>query len=58
MIFDSLYDVTIFFSKEDKGFIAKPSGFDTISAFGKTRKEALKELEKIMPDVLKIVAEE
>ena len=38
------YTIKIFFSEEDEGFIAIAEELDSISAFGKTEEEALKEL--------------
>ena len=40
------YTIKIFFSEEDEGFIALAEELDSISAFGKTEEEALKELKK------------
>ena len=38
------YTIKIFFSEEDEGYIAIAEELDSISAFGKTEEEALKEL--------------
>ena len=38
------YTIKIFFSEEDEGYIALAEELDSISAFGKTEEEALKEL--------------
>lgn len=38
------YTIKIFFSEEDEGYIATAEELDSISAFGKTEEEALKEL--------------
>lgn len=38
------YTIKIFFSEEDEGYIAIAEELDSISAFGKTGEEALKEL--------------
>lgn len=39
------YHVNIFYSEEDEGFIADIPDLEFCSAFGKTRKEALKQIE-------------
>ena len=38
------YTIKIFLSEEDEGYIAIAEELDSISAFGKTEEEALKEL--------------
>lgn len=38
------YTIKIFFSEEDEGYIAIAEELDSISSFGKTEEEALKEL--------------
>jgi predicted RNase H-like HicB family nuclease len=40
------YHINIFFSDEDGGYIADIPDLDACSAFGKTAKEALAEVEK------------
>lgn len=52
-----LYEVKIIFSLEDKGFIAWNPELPTVTTFGETRQLALEELERIMPEVIKISEE-
>lgn len=40
------YHINIFFSEEDQGYIADIPDLDSCSAFGKTPKEALMEVER------------
>lgn len=40
------YHINIFFSEEDKGYIADIPDLDSCSAFGKTPEEALMEVER------------
>lgn len=46
------YPVVTNYSDEDKGFIATASGFPGISAFGKTRQGAVRELEAALKAVI------
>ena len=38
------YSIKIFYSEEDEGYIALSEELDSISAFGETEEEALKEI--------------
>lgn len=38
------YSIKIFYSEEDEGYIALSEELDSISAFGSTEEEALKEI--------------
>jgi predicted RNase H-like HicB family nuclease len=48
------YAVRIFWSEEDKGYIAKVAQFPNFSAFGKTRSKALKETEIVVKEFIKM----
>lgn len=41
-------NIDIFYSKDDEGYIARLSRMPTLSAFGETPKEAMKEMEIVI----------
>ena len=51
------YHVNIFYSEEDKGYIADVPDLEGCSAFGATREEALREVEIAMQSWLKVARE-
>lgn len=51
------YHVNIFFSEEDHGYIADVPDLEYCSAFGKTREEALREVEIAIKSWLKVAKE-
>ena len=51
------YHINIFFSGEDGGYIADVPDLKYCSAFGRTREEALREVELAMQSWLKVAEE-
>ena len=49
------YSVRIFWSKEDAGYIAKIRQLPSVSAFGKTKVKALRELEIAVKGCIKMI---
>lgn len=52
------YSRTVFFSKEDAGFVATCEEFPQVSSFGHTRDEALHELDIVLSEIEDLYATE
>lgn len=52
------YHINIFYSEEDEGYIADMPDLEACSAFGKTPREALDEVEKAKKAWLKVAKDE